>query len=185
MITVCPSKIGWMTMVFTVLLALTRTPKSRRSCVVSSQVQTLVTGAADIAVSLVQLVFRAPSSIWCCLRIGRIFCRIPLERKLGLEHDQWVQLNQPSFGRSYEWSTCRRLRRKIVRRSKLVGLRCPTSKLSQQAIIKVKLISFFVYGLGVEVFVLSLWRVVILVSHLFCFQRVARVPRGTEHAIEE
>ena len=52
-------------------------------------------------------------------------------------------------------------------------------KLSQRVITKVKLVSFFVYGLGVEVFVLSLWRVLILVSHLFSFQRVARTLKET------
>ena len=71
-----------------------------------------------------------------------------------------------------------------------IGLRCPKSKLSQQAIIKVKLFSFFVYGLGVEVFVLFF-----VACCDTCFASVffsactahakGNCPCGTEHAIEE
>ena len=63
-----------------------------------------------------------------------------------------------------------------------IFFRCPKSKLSQRAIIKVKWVSFFVY-----VEVLFLWRVLMLVSHQFWkrFQAKGNCLSGTEHAIEE
>ena len=63
-----------------------------------------------------------------------------------------------------------------------IFFRCPKSKLSQRAIIKVKWVSFFVY-----VEVLFLWRLLILVSHLLWkrFHAKGNCPCGTENKLAD